>query len=107
MKNLKCTTSSCEHNLKNQCLAGVITVGETAKCLSKIKREGGALAQAFADIEAAEELDFRVSSGNIVQCDATNCKHNLNNICSADEILVDDTILSTKCKTRDVKKKGE
>ncbi len=103
MRNLKCTTASCEHNLKSQCMAGVITVGESAKCLTKVRREGGALAQAFADIEAAEELDYRISEGSVVQCDVTSCIYNNNNICSADEIHVDDTIFSTKCKTRTVR----
>lgn len=104
MKNLNCTTASCEHNLKSQCMAGIITVGETAKCMSKVKRQGGALAQAFADVEAAEELDVSYSTGNVVQCNVSDCRFNENNICSANEITVADGMLSTKCKSRRIVK---
>ena len=41
MEKINCATSNCEHNIKGVCLAGVISIGENAKCLSRIKREGG------------------------------------------------------------------
>ena len=44
MKEIDCQTSHCEHNLKCKCMAGIISVGDNAKCLSRIKRDGGALA---------------------------------------------------------------
>jgi len=83
-------------------MAGVITIGENAKCLSKVKREGGVLAQAFADVEAAEELDIRAVSDNIVQCNA-ECNFNDGNICTAQEITVADGLVLTKCKSRTLK----
>ncbi|UKI20997.1 MAG: hypothetical protein L6V83_05310 [Christensenella sp.] len=56
MEKINCATSNCEHNLKGVCLAGVISIGENAKCMSRIKREGGALAQNFADVEAGDDV---------------------------------------------------
>ncbi|MGN1096707.1 MAG: DUF1540 domain-containing protein [Christensenellales bacterium] len=103
MKKILCHTSNCEHNLKNTCFAGVISIGETAKCMSKIKRDGGVLAQAFADVEASEELDKLSDTEAIVGCDA-NCIYNHDRVCSCEEIVVDDKLLSTKCKTRIVSK---
>ncbi len=97
MKKLNCSTTNCEYNVKSQCKASVITVGDTAKCLSKVKREGGVLAQAFADAEASEEFEPRPDS--VVQCNA-KCAFNKNSICSANEISVSDTIIGTKCKSR-------
>ena len=99
MKKILCQTANCEHNLKNTCLAGVITVGEKGKCLTKIKREGGVLAQAFADVEAAEEISPDRGYDCIVQCNS-KCIYNNGNICSCDEIRVDDSVLSAKCRTR-------
>lgn len=99
MKKILCHTANCEHNLKNTCFAGVISIGENAKCDSKIKRDGGVLAQAFADVEASEELDKLSNTEAIVQCDA-DCIYNRDNVCTCDEIVVDDKMLSTKCKTR-------
>lgn len=98
MKEIICETSSCEHNLKCRCLAGIISVGDGAKCLSRIKREGGALAQSFADIEAGEEFHGTVDD-SIVQCSAS-CALNSSGMCTAEKITVKDSVFSAKCKTR-------
>ena len=98
MKQIVCETSNCEHNLKCRCLAGIISVGDGAKCLSRIKREGGALAQSFADVEAGEE--FRGDEREcIAQCSA-ECALNTGGICSADKITVKDSPFKAKCKSR-------
>jgi hypothetical protein len=98
MKEINCTTSNCEHNVKCKCLAGIIAIGDNAKCLSRIKRDGGALAQSFADVEAGEEF-FGESTEVVVQCSA-ECALNHNGLCTAEKIDVDDVLLGTKCKTR-------
>ncbi|NLZ24916.1 MAG: hypothetical protein GX891_00425 [Clostridiales bacterium] len=99
MERIICYTKNCEHNLKNVCFAGVITVGEKAVCLSKSKREGGMLAQVFADAEASEELADAGSYECLVQCNC-HCVFNKNNICSSNAIEIDDTFINTKCMTR-------
>ena len=91
MKEIICETSNCEHNLKCRCLAGIITVGETAACRSRIKREGGALAQSFADVEAGEEFHGTASA---------ECSYNANGMCSAEKITVKDAMFKAKCKSR-------
>ncbi len=98
MKEIDCKTSNCEHNIKCKCLAGIIAVGENAKCASRIKRDGGALAQSFADVEAGEEF-YGEKCDSIVQCSAS-CALNANGLCSANELDVADTLFGTKCKTR-------
>ena len=98
MKEIICETSNCEHNLKCRCLAGIVSVGDNAKCLSRIKREGGALAQSFADVEAGEE--FRgAEQDSIVQCSA-ECALNTGGICSDDKITVKDKLFAARCKSR-------
>ncbi len=97
MKQINCATSNCEHNLKGKCLAGVISVGENARCISRIKREGGALAQNFADVEAGEDM-FDEKLESLVQCSA-ECAFNNNGLCANEQIDVRDTAFSTKCKT--------
>ena len=98
MKEIICETSSCEHNLKCRCMAGIISVGDGAKCLSRIKREGGALAQSFADVEAGEEF-HGADRDSIVQCSA-ECALNTGGLCSAEKITVRDKLFSAKCKSR-------
>ena len=98
MKEIICETSDCEHNLKCRCLAGIISVGENAKCLSRIKREGGALAQSFADVEAGEEFEG-TPKDSIVQCSA-ECALNGGGVCSADKITVKDSLFRAKCRSR-------
>ena len=98
MKEIICETSNCEHNLKCRCLAGIISVGAGAKCLSRIKREGGALAQSFADVEAGEEF-HGAETDSIVQCSA-ECALNSEGVCSADKITVKDALFSAKCRSR-------
>ena len=97
MKEIICETSSCEHNLKCRCMAGIISVGDGAKCLSRIKREGGALAQSFADVEAGEEF-HGADRDSIVQCSA-ECALNTGGLCSAEKITVRDKLFSAKCKS--------
>lgn len=98
MKEIFCQTSNCEHNVKCRCLAGIISVGDNAACLSRIKREGGALAQSFADVEAGE--DFLEKEGDsIVQCSA-ECALNSKGVCTAEKITVKDGFFSTKCRSK-------
>lgn len=71
MDNIICHTVNCEHNVKSRCVAGIVNITEKGVCASKIKREGGILAQTFADIEAAEDF----GTGNIensVTCASVN-----------------------------------
>ncbi|MDR3185502.1 MAG: DUF1540 domain-containing protein [Christensenellaceae bacterium] len=96
MNQLKCTTINCQHNLKTHCNAGIIGVSEKCICESRIKRVGGALEQAFAEIEASDE--FPASIPNIVQCEAS-CIYNVDNRCSATSILVSDSFFNPKCRT--------
>ncbi len=97
MKQINCSTSNCEHNLKNKCLAGVISISESAKCISRIKREGGALAQNFADIEAGDDV-MQTDLESLVQCSA-ECAFNNNGLCANEQIDVRDAAFSTKCRT--------
>lgn len=97
MKQLKCTTSNCQHNLKAHCNAGIIMVTDKGVCDTKIKRAGGALEQTFAELEAADE--FLNDAPSIVQCYAS-CVYNKDNRCNANSIHVGDMMLSTKCATR-------
>lgn len=99
MKNLVCHTGNCEHNIKCRCIAGLITVSEKGKCLTKTKRDGGALAQAFADVEAGADFEMVSGADCAVQCNAL-CIHNKNNVCTCEHITVDDTMTGTKCKSR-------
>lgn len=98
MEKINCTTSNCEHNIKGVCLAGVITIGESAKCLSRIKRDGGALAQNFADVEAGEDV-FEKDLESLVQCSLSDCVFNNQGLCANSQITIKDTPFSTKCKT--------
>lgn len=97
MIQLKCTTLNCQHNLKNHCNAGIIGVSEKAVCESKIKRAGGALEQTFAELEASDE--FLSDAPSVVRCDA-ECQYNSDNRCTAASILVSDTMMKAKCRTR-------
>ncbi len=98
MEKINCATSNCEHNIKGVCLAGVISIGDNTKCLSRIKREGGPLAQNFADVEAGEDV-FDNDLESLVQCSAAQCAFNNNGLCANAQISVKDTAFSTKCKT--------
>ncbi len=98
MEKINCTTSNCEHNLKGVCLAGVISIDEHAKCISRIKRDGGALAQNFADVEAGDDI-YENDLESLVQCGASECAFNSSGLCSNNQINVRDTTFSTKCKS--------
>ena len=104
MDNLICHTNNCEHNVKARCTAGIVNVSEKGVCTSKIKREGGVLAQTFADIEAAEDFGLHGAIENTVTCSSMNCVHNDGGVCCADHIVVEDGLPRTKCFTRTVKK---
>jgi hypothetical protein len=64
-----------------------------------MRREGGVLAQAFADVEAGADYDIMTPNDSIVRCDA-RCVFNGDGVCSAEHIVVDDALLLTKCRTR-------
>ena len=100
MENLICHTANCEHNVKSRCLAGIISVSGKGECLSKVKRDGGILAQTFSDIEAGEDFAVLDSYDTSVHCDSTKCMYNDKGMCSAEHIVVDDGILKTKCRTK-------
>lgn len=97
MIKLKCTTTNCQHNIKDHCNAGIIGISDKAVCSSRIKRAGGALEQTFAELEASEE--FLSDAPNVVQCNA-DCIYQKNNRCTAASILVADHMLKTKCMTQ-------
>ena len=102
MDNIICHTVNCEHNVKSRCVAGIVNITEKGVCASKIKREGGILAQTFADIEAAEDF----GTGNIensVTCASVKCAYNSDGVCSAAHIVVEDGLSKTRCFTRNVK----
>lgn len=104
MEELKCSTSNCEHNVAGRCSAGVVHISESAVCRTKMKRDGGILAQNFSDLEAAEEFSIeKPDFSNLVECKA-DCVYNKNEICTAQEILVSDSMIRTKCFTRKTKK---
>ena len=98
MKQINCATSNCEHNLKGKCFAGVISISESAKCVSRIKREGGALAQNFADVEAGHDV-YENDLESLVQCSASECAFNNSGLCANEQIDVRDVPFATKCKT--------
>lgn len=99
MRGLRCTTSNCEHNECEHCMAGIIDISANAACATKMKREGGDLSQIFANYEAAPELDMLENIDTVVQCNA-DCLFNVNGMCSLEAISVEDGILKTKCMTR-------
>ena len=92
MEKINCATSNCEHNLKGVCLAGVISISENAKCISRIKREGG------ADVEAGDDI-YDKDLESLVQCAASDCAFNNSGLCANSQISVKDSAFSTKCKT--------
>lgn len=99
MKGLKCTTANCEYNSHNHCMAGIINVSETAVCKTKLKREGGALSQIFAEYEAAPDIGLLEETETVVQCDA-DCIYNVNHICTREHLSIDDSFVRTKCFSR-------
>lgn len=105
MDNLICHTSNCEHNIKSRCIAGIVNISETGECTSKIKREGGVLAQTFQDIEAAEDFGLIDGRENAVTCQSLKCAYNENGTCVADHIIIEDGLVKTKCFTRTKSKK--
>ena len=101
MKDMRCTTNNCEFHLKNKCTAAVVDISEKGVCKTKLKRNGGAYAQAVAEFELADELNPANIRDNIVQCDCKECEHNDGRCnCCAESILVGDSLIKTKCFTR-------
>ena len=97
MEQLKCKTVNCRHNLKCHCNAGIIGMDEKGRCMTRMKRPGGALEQTFAELEAAD--DMLSDAPAIVQCDA-DCIYNRERKCTATSILVKDKLFKTACMTR-------
>ncbi len=82
--NLKCTVSSCYHNKDTHCCLDTINVTKTAPedivntvCSSYI-RSGTNMAK--NDTTAKNCLD--------INCNARNCKYNMENICSAINVTI-------------------
>lgn len=96
MKDLKCTTANCEHNKLGKCRAGIIHIDTKGFCATKMKRDGGILAQDFSDFEAANAEEPENETDTFVECQA-NCVFNNNNVCTKDGIKVSDGIFKTKC----------
>lgn len=99
MKGLKCTTTNCEHNILDHCTAGIINITEKAVCSSKMKREGGILAQSFTDMEASADMEALNNEDTLVQCDA-ECIYNNNFKCTRENLLIEDSFIKTKCFSR-------
>ena len=97
MKNLKCTTCNCEFNQRNHCNARVVDISEKGVCNTRIKRKGGAYAQAVAEFEFSDELFAMSPSEPTIICNATNCMHNKDHSCTRETILVGDSLIKTKC----------
>ena len=97
MQNLKCTTCNCEFNLRNHCNARVVDINEKFVCTTRIKRKGGAYAQAVAEFEFSDELFNLSATEPAVICNATNCIHNKDRSCMRETLLIGDSLIKTKC----------
>ena len=100
MENLKCTTSNCEFHFKNHCTAGTLDINEKGACKTKRKRQGGAYAQAIAEFELADELTPLLERETEVSCTCVECAYNENKTCNSQDVLIGDSIISTKCFTK-------
>lgn len=98
MKGLRCTTSNCEYNRNTHCTAISVDISSRAVCNTKMKREGGILAQVFENFEASTELDYEFQDV-AVKCSA-DCLYNVNRLCGRDSITVEDGFINTKCFSR-------
>ena len=97
MDNLKCTTSNCEFNIRNHCNAKVIDISEKGVCTTRIKRKGGAYAQALAEFEFSDELFAPTAGDPSIICNATACEFNSEHTCKRDSLLIGDSLIKTKC----------
>ena len=97
---IKCTTSNCEHHFRNRCMLGAVEVDTKGICVSKLKRAGGAYAQAVAEFEIASEIQPSDILPNEISCGCTACQFNKNKVCISTEIMVGDSFFSTKCFTK-------
>ena len=104
MKGLKCTTTNCEYNHGYHCKAGVINVSKRGTCLTKVKREYGALGQSFANqaYEASEDFDYSKNEDVLIQCDSCKCMYNKEHQCRSSVVTVGNGLVKTKCFTKRV-----
>ena len=106
MKGLKCTTTNCEYNHGYHCKAGVINISSRGVCTTKIKREYGALGQAFQNraegFEAAEDFDYSKNEDVLIQCDSSKCMYNKDALCRSSVVTVGNGIVRTRCFTKRV-----
>lgn len=98
MKGLRCTTTNCEFNRNMHCTAANVSFNKRGVCNTKMKREGGMLAQIFEDFETSKEFDIEYQDIQ-VKCDA-DCIYNVNRMCGRENITVEDSMTKTKCFTR-------
>lgn len=106
MKGLKCTTTNCEHNHGCHCDAGVINIDKKGCCRTKIKRELGALGQAFEaaaeGFEAAQDFDYARNEEVLIQCDSVHCAYNAQNVCNSSLVNIGNGFFKTKCFTKHI-----
>lgn len=102
MKGLKCTTCNCEHNVNCHCLAGIINIDDHAVCTTKQKRSMGILEQNKVNLEAGKDFSFEENDDVFIVCDTLDCQYNKNHSCSSPIVNIQDCILKTKCKTKEV-----
>ena len=101
MDNIICHTVNCEHNVKSRCVAGIVNITEKGVCASKIKREGGILAQTFSEIEAAEDFGTGTIENSVTYA-AVKCAYNSDGVCTADQIDIKHGTTQPKCFHRKV-----
>ena len=112
---LSCTATNCVNNMSGICSASTINVSgsnahtsESTQCETFAEKGlRNSLANVlnmnvvgeFKQVFNSESIEMSPS----VRCDATNCKHNENNLCAADNIMVNGlgalTSGRTQCET--------
>ena len=102
MKGLKCTTNNCEFNNRGHCEAGVINIGANAICKTKMKKHFEDIDAEYERMEVAGEFDFSENDDVLIECDSVNCKYNKDHICTANRVDIRDTLMHTKCVTKNV-----
>lgn len=95
MPLLKCGVNSCIYFYNERCSRSVIKVmGETAT------REKDTNCSSFSEVKRQAEDDYNLEIATIddiisdylsVNCDATNCIYNRNELCHAKDIKIDGT----------------
>ncbi len=96
MSNLTCSSSNCVHNSCGECHAGAITINgyganssSQTTCSSFLDRENAAFVNAVDSSNAVDPND--------IKCNATNCCHNCNMSCNADNVTID--AANARCDT--------